>query len=132
MTRGIREHISESILYNRKKLGLTQKQLAEAVGGIQHSAVSAWERGDNAPDIDIIVKLANIFEVSLSSLFGRDTDETEGTRNAAIIHFPQADVTPAEKIHLNKYRRLGGDDRRYIDGVMDTLVAKQTREYVAT
>lgn len=51
----------------RKKSGLTQEQLAEKVG-VSRQAIAKWENGDALPDIDNLVALADIYEVTIDSL----------------------------------------------------------------
>lgn len=53
----------------RKKQGLTQEQLAEAMG-VTVGAVSKWESGSSTPDISIILELADFFETSVDVLLG--------------------------------------------------------------
>lgn len=42
----------------RKKQGLTQEQLAEAMG-VTVGAVSKWESGASTPDVSLILELAD-------------------------------------------------------------------------
>lgn len=59
----------------REELGLTQSELAKSVGTLQRN-VSNWENGVNEPDCATLVKLAELFKISLDELFGREqTDE---------------------------------------------------------
>lgn len=51
----------------RKKFGFTQEQIAERLG-VSRQAVAKWERGDSLPDIDNIIALADIYEVTIDSL----------------------------------------------------------------
>lgn len=53
----------------RKKQGLTQEQLAEAMG-VTVGAVSKWESGASTPDISLILELADFFETSVDVLLG--------------------------------------------------------------
>ena len=53
----------------RKRRGLTQEQLAEAMG-VTVGAVSKWESGSSTPDISIILELADFFETSVDVLLG--------------------------------------------------------------
>lgn len=55
----------------RKSKKLTQKELAEQIG-IKQNSYSDWETGKNEPSLENLVKLADLFEVSLDWLFGRD------------------------------------------------------------
>ena len=61
--------LSENIRKNRKQLGLTQEQLAEAMG-VSIGAVHKWETGLSTPDITLIVALANFFDTSVDALLG--------------------------------------------------------------
>lgn len=62
--------LGNRITKNRKRLGLTQDQLAEKLG-ITAQAVSKWENDLSCPDISILPKLADIFEISIDELLGR-------------------------------------------------------------
>lgn len=55
----------------RKEKNLTQKELAEQIG-IKRNSYSDWETGKNEPSLENLVKLADLFEVPLDWLFGRD------------------------------------------------------------
>ena len=63
------EEIGKIIKQNRRRLGLKQSDLANAMQ-VSVQAVSKWERGENAPDITIIPKLATLFNISIDRLFG--------------------------------------------------------------
>lgn len=60
--------INETIRDYRKKMKLTQEQLAEIMG-VTVGAVSKWELGLSNPDIMLLPKLAKLFGVSLDVLF---------------------------------------------------------------
>ncbi|WP_418667915.1 helix-turn-helix domain-containing protein [Allofournierella sp.] len=51
----------------RKARGLTQKQLAEALG-VTDKAVSKWERGVSCPDISLLTPLAGALGVAVTEL----------------------------------------------------------------
>lgn len=61
-------HLSENLKRLRKQAGLTQEALSKQLS-ISAQAVSRWERG-GAPDIELLPKLAEVFNVSLDDLFG--------------------------------------------------------------
>ncbi len=61
--------IAQNIRKFRKERGLTQEQLAEALG-VTVGAVSKWELGASVPDISLIVELADFYEVSVDVLLG--------------------------------------------------------------
>lgn len=55
----------------REELQLTQKELAEKIGSSQRN-VSNWESGASEPDCETIMKIAEIFDISIDQLFGKD------------------------------------------------------------
>ena len=66
------KRLRENIRYNRNLLNLTQGQLAEKLGG-KKSLISNYENGHSLPDILTINKLADIFEISIDELMGRNS-----------------------------------------------------------
>ena len=61
--------IGKRIARLRKSRGMTQDQLAERVG-VSAQAVSKWENDVSCPDISLLPKLAEIFQVTTDSLLG--------------------------------------------------------------
>lgn len=51
----------------RKRNGYTQEQIAEKLG-VSRQAVAKWERGESVPDIENVIALADIYEVTVDSL----------------------------------------------------------------
>lgn len=70
--------IGESIRYHRKRLKLTQAQLAERIG-VTAQAVSKWESGAGLPDISMAVPLARALGTTTDELlrFGERYKEFE-------------------------------------------------------
>lgn len=62
---------SERLKELRKRKNLTQKELAEQIG-IKRNSYSDWENGKTEPSYENLVMLADLFDVSLDWLFGRD------------------------------------------------------------
>ena len=59
--------IGEKIYELRKKLGMSQEELAQEVD-VSRQAISKWERDEAVPDTDKIVVLSSIFSVSTDYL----------------------------------------------------------------
>ena len=51
----------------RKEQKLTQEELAEKFG-VARRTVSRWETGSNMPDLDILVEMADFFDVDLREI----------------------------------------------------------------
>lgn len=58
----------------REKKGLTQDQMAERLG-IKRPRYNSWENNIAKPDIEFIDKLAELHNVSVDFLLGRETSE---------------------------------------------------------
>lgn len=63
--------IAENIKFYRQGMKLTQEGLASLLNG-KKSLVSNYENGYSTPDINTLVKLADIFDITLDELVGRD------------------------------------------------------------
>ncbi|MFS9094942.1 helix-turn-helix domain-containing protein [Streptococcus mitis] len=55
----------------RLKKGLTQTELGEKVG-VKQSTFTNWENGKREPNFETIIKIADLLEVSVDWLFGRE------------------------------------------------------------
>ena len=60
----------------RKNNGYTQKQLAEAVG-VTQQAVAKWETNKASPDPDMLMKIGSVFNVSIDTLLGGNSDDNK-------------------------------------------------------
>ena len=61
--------IGTNIKSARKKIGMTQEELASQLG-VTAQAVSRWESEAGMPDISMVVPLAQILSISTDTLFG--------------------------------------------------------------
>lgn len=74
------ERIGKFIAENRKKVKLTQEELATRLG-VTNKSVSNWENGRNMPDLSIMLELCEILEISVNELFiGERIDNFEGSK----------------------------------------------------
>lgn len=69
----IRETIRLNIISKRNELGMTQTELANAVG-LKKNTIASWEQGLSSPDIDTIAKLLKIFDVDIYDFTGIEKD----------------------------------------------------------
>ena len=72
--------LGDRIRSRRIRLGLRQLDLANALR-VSAQAVSKWERGENAPDLALLPKLARLLDLSLDTLLseGPPTGSFEAT-----------------------------------------------------
>lgn len=73
--------ISRKLKELRIKEGLSQEKLAEQLI-VSRQAVSKWENGEALPDMENMVALAKLYNISLDELVGINTNN-EGTDEAA-------------------------------------------------
>ena len=60
-------NLGENIKSRREKLKLSQEYVAEQLG-VSRQAVSKWETGQSEPTANNLIRLAEVFEISLSEL----------------------------------------------------------------
>ena len=66
----IKNNISQNILKHRKRLNLSQKELAKELGIKNLTTISSWERGANLPNIETILKLCEFFKIDINEMYG--------------------------------------------------------------
>ncbi len=99
--------LSQNICRLRRENGMTQEQLAEALG-VSFAAVSKWERGAATPELGLIVDMADLFDLSLDALVGYESRDNSRAatveRLRGYVHDRQAEgaLQDAEKA-LQRY-----------------------------
>ncbi len=66
-TEDVKDIIAANLVSLRQEAGLTQLQLAEMLN-YSDKAVSKWERGESIPDLRVLIKLADIYHISLDDI----------------------------------------------------------------
>lgn len=69
-------NFGNQIRLNRRRMNLTQEQLAEKFG-TSPQAISRWEIGATYPDIEMLPMIASFFETSVDALLGVTEEEKE-------------------------------------------------------
>lgn len=80
----------------RKSNKLSQKELAEKVN-VAAVTISAYEKGNKTPSLDVALRIADYFGVSLDSLCGRESSKIK-TVEDFLLQFIELAKTPAIKI----------------------------------
>ena len=62
----------------RKATGIQQQEAAKKLG-IPGSTYAGYERGEREPRIDVLIKLADYFDVSVDYLIGHEKTSNHGT-----------------------------------------------------
>lgn len=87
--------LNENLRNFRKQKGLSQEELAERLHVVRQT-VSKWEKGLSVPDADLLIRIAEILETSVSTLLG-DTVEPPEDTNIIAQKLEQQNVLLAEK-----------------------------------
>ncbi len=102
--------ISEFITERRKRLGMTQAEVAERLN-VSFQAVSKYENG-TLPNVETLVKLAEIFSVSVDELLmGREQDARFSYSRAGV------DISYTDAMKEEMAVWLQTEDKRVLNGV---------------
>lgn len=91
--RKLKDNIQKNLNFYRKKAKLTQKDLADRLG-IGATTISGWERGAYTPDVDTLLLICNMLDVSFADMCGIESSSNDFS------------MTAEEKNFLQTYRKL--------------------------
>jgi DNA-binding XRE family transcriptional regulator len=92
--RTVEELMGRVIRYRRKKLDLTQEELAH-VAGLSRHAVQQYERGKREPKISVGIQLARAVGLTLDDLVSQSSwDPPEPGRTGRWVHEPDPQYPP--------------------------------------
>lgn len=86
--------LADKIIRLRKQLGWSQEELAEKMS-VSRQSVSKWESANSVPDLNKILMLADIFEVSTDFLLKDENEAFESNTNAQQPSLNQINVEQA-------------------------------------
>mgnify|MGYP001119709145 FL=1 len=86
----------------RKSRDLTMKQFGEMMG-VSESMISLYENNKAQPDINMIYKMADYFDVSIDFLLGRKTDESKEEKTDDKLVVDILSLTKEEKTLVQGY-----------------------------
>ena len=90
----------------RSEKNITQAEFAKVIGVAQQT-VGSWEKGNSAPNFEILSKIADYFNVSTDYLLGRET------------HNPS--LSEEQKNLLKAFGELKKDAKNTVLTVLDSL-----------
>ncbi|HCX60936.1 MULTISPECIES: helix-turn-helix domain-containing protein [Sedimentibacter] len=98
--------ISERIRYLRLKNNLTAKDLS-LILGTSESAISLYENGKRKPSIELILKMADYFNVSTDFILGADKNTI--TDSEKIIDIDFSEVLESLIVYMNNQNTIRFD-----------------------
>lgn len=108
--------IGERLKEARDRKNLKQTQVMKHTG-INNKTLSGYEKGVSEPDIDSLNLLANLYEVSVDWLTGREEQMKQ-----QIIDLSGLDEIDVEV--LREFKSLSHEDQMYVVGLMKRLPRK--------
>ena len=110
---GNMETLGKRIRELRQKKGWPQQQLAEKVG-VRQKQISSYERDINVPAGELLIALAEEFDVSLDYLAKRSNGNTA-----------QIAIADMDLLHkVQSIDQLPEEDRSLVKGIMDLVLLK--------
>lgn len=85
----------------RKEKGLTQQQLAEIMN-VSNRSISRWETGSNMPDLDLLIFIANYYDVDLKEILDGERKDKPMEKEMEETILKTADYSNEEKMRLIK------------------------------
>lgn len=90
----------------RKQKKYNQERLAMELN-VSQATISAYKTGERTPDLEMLIRIANYFNVSVDYLIG----------NSDILKTLSSDLTQNEVEHLRLYQNQKAN--AYIQGLLD-------------
>ena len=91
--------IGEFLKELRKEKGLTQEQLAEQFN-VSRRSVSRWETGNNMPDLDTLIEMADYYEIDLRELLDGERKSEKMNEELKETVLKIAEYSNSEKIRI--------------------------------
>ncbi len=88
----------------RKEKGITQEKLAETLG-VSNRTVSRWETGYNMPDLDILIEIAEYYDVEIGEIFNgeRKSESMDKETKDAMLKAAEYTNVRNEKLSRNMF-----------------------------
>ncbi len=85
----------------RKEKGITQAEFAETLG-VTNRSISRWETGTNMPDLDLLIQIANYYEVEISEILDGERKKEDMDKKTEETLLKVADYNTQDKMEFSK------------------------------
>ena len=75
--------LKENLKTLRKQKGMSQEVLAQQLNVVRQT-ISKWEKGLSVPDADMLIRIADLFDTSVSELLGNKIEQKENVSEIAV------------------------------------------------
>ena len=97
--------LNENLKSLRKARGLSQEGLAMRLNVVRQT-ISKWENGLSVPDADLLIRTADILDVSVSELLGAKPDNLDNDKNMGSLAEQLAGINEQLAIKNRRARRV--------------------------
>ncbi len=124
--------LNENMRKLRKQLKLTQDQFAAKLD-IKRSLLGAYEEGRAEPKLELLQKIAQVFNISVDDLIGKDLSQAEDSASGKPVNFAKgkevvvvtSDLQGRDNIELVPLKAAAG----YLNGYADTEFVKELPKF---
>lgn len=109
----------------RKEKGITQEELAEILN-VSNRTISRWENGKNMPDFDVLIEIADYYEVEIREILDGERKSENMNKEMEDTVLMVADYTSTEAQNHNKRVH-----RLFLFAIIYYVVTLLFEEYVA-
>ena len=119
--------IKNQIAEFRKEQKLSQEALAEKIN-VSRQAVTKWESGEATPELEKLIALADLFDISLDKLVGREETYYDSIK-ALIGRMAEngvkgfdGDISPIINRYMNYMQSMGMPAKTILDGLLMVML----------
>lgn len=99
---------SKNLKYLRELKNLSQNKLAE-LAGVNQTTIARWENEEISPSLDNIIDVAEVLNISVSDLTGKDLNNEENTYNEL------------DNLLFSKAKELNDEEKRAVLQVINAI-----------
>ena len=139
------QKMGEFLKHLRKDKGLTQEQLAEHFY-VSSRTVSRWETGSNMPDVEMLIELADFYDVDIREIIDGERksenmdNETKDTLKKVAEYATEESNKRKERLHtmlasstclmLISYLLFGGEHKGRLNGIIPEAICGDIMSFV--
>lgn len=125
--------IGERIKQKREEKGITQEQLAKAIGCKNKASISRIENSGNKVSLVNIGKIAKALDCSVTDLIGDDATTLEDLFGYSKVQPISNEKTDKlySKNHIkliSKYEKLSRQNKRFVTKLINTLLKEEEKK----
>ncbi|MDD6236714.1 MAG: XRE family transcriptional regulator [Clostridiales bacterium] len=115
----VREHLQHNLNYYLKENKMTQKKLSELLN-VSQAAVTNWTKGKNSPDIETLIQICNILNISINDILDVDVSDAD------------SELSKTERTYIQKYIALDNNGKSLVHLIIDNETQRMRSQAAQT